>query len=223
MIAALFDADVVAVEAGPDAWEGTLLPEEEPFVARAVERRRREFTAGRTCARRALAALGIEGFPILVGEDRAPVWPEGIVGSIAHCDGYCGAVAARRGAILGLGLDVERADPLDARTRELVCTASERARLGAGAGAGRLAKAHFSAKESVYKCVGPILGRFLEFHEVEIDLDAGAGLFTARLRIPETLPGGAGRLDGRVAWGADHVFTGATLRRPPAAPSASSG
>ena len=51
-------------------WQGKLLPEEEAFVANVVPKRRREFTAGRICARKALEVLGVRNFPVLRGKDR---------------------------------------------------------------------------------------------------------------------------------------------------------
>ena len=45
--------------------------------------------------------------------DRAPVWPEGVVASLSHTAGLCLAVAARARDWRGLGVDLERALPLD--------------------------------------------------------------------------------------------------------------
>ena len=51
----------------------------------------------------------------------------------------------------------------------------------------------FSAKESVYKAVYPMLRRILEFHEVQLDLSVSipnrTGHFTARLPHGAQLPG----------------------------------
>ena len=41
-----------------------------------------DFSTGRYCAIKALEQLGIQDAIIPIGEDRAPIWPEGIVGSI---------------------------------------------------------------------------------------------------------------------------------------------
>ena len=66
-------------DAAPDVLEA-----ERPFVKKAVEKRRREFSAGRTCARQALRELGCADAPIVQDQNGAPLWPPGIVGSITH-------------------------------------------------------------------------------------------------------------------------------------------
>ena len=71
-----------------------LLPAERAALGQVVDGRRRDFAAGRHCARRALARLVGSPEPILSGPDREPVWPQGIVGSITHCDGYRAAAVA---------------------------------------------------------------------------------------------------------------------------------
>src|SRR6267378_346626 len=132
-------------------WSGTLLPEEEACLSpRAIAKRRREFTAGRVCARAALGRLGIRDFPLLAAADRSPVWPPGIVGSLSHCGDYCGVAVARRGEVAGVGLDVERARPLEGRLASIVCSPVEIRRLGAlpDLPAGLWAMIVFSAKES---------------------------------------------------------------------------
>ena len=88
MIAEILPSSVVSVEAFADSLDATLYPEEEAVVARAVAKRRREFTTVRACARTALARLGRPPAPIIPGPRGAPGWPPGIVGSMTHCDGY---------------------------------------------------------------------------------------------------------------------------------------
>ncbi|MBN1173619.1 MAG: 4'-phosphopantetheinyl transferase, partial [Micromonosporaceae bacterium] len=88
MIEAILPPLVASAELFHDPPDARMLPEEAPLVARAVPRRRAEFTTGRHCARLALASLGVEPAAILAGPDRAPRWPAGIVGTITHCDGY---------------------------------------------------------------------------------------------------------------------------------------
>ena len=109
---ALFDDDVRLSEADPASYEGALFPEEEAQITGAIEKRRREFTTGRGLARGLLPAFGIEGAVLVNGEDRAPIWPDGVVASISHTFGYCGVVVASSRDYRALGLDVEQAAPL---------------------------------------------------------------------------------------------------------------
>ncbi len=63
------------------------LPEEEPLIARSVAKRRNEFVTVRYCARQALVDLGLQPVPILKGDKGEPCWPDGVVGSLTHCEG----------------------------------------------------------------------------------------------------------------------------------------
>ena len=109
MIGELLPEAVVAVEAyGADAAvDAPLYPEERAVVARAVDKRRREFASVRRCARHAMVKLGLEPRPVLPGERGAPLWPEGILGSMTHCTGYCAAALVRAGELASLGIDAE--------------------------------------------------------------------------------------------------------------------
>ncbi|MGC4746842.1 4'-phosphopantetheinyl transferase family protein [Micromonospora sp. DT201] len=88
----------------PDA---TLFPEEEKTVARAVDKRRQEFTTARWCARQAMARLGRPPMPVLPGPRGEPQWPDGLVGSITNCAGYRGAVLAKADVVTTVGIDAE--------------------------------------------------------------------------------------------------------------------
>lgn len=187
---------VVVEEMYLDDAPAEMMPEETAQVAGAVLRRRVEFAAGRLCARRALARLGITGFPLRNGPDRAPRWPGGVVGSITHTGdvpgGFCGVVVGRAADVVALGLDAEQAEILDGTVRNYVLTGPEEQRLTIHAPARQatLAKVIFSAKECFYKAQYPLSGRFLGFEDVEIELDPGRGLFEARLTAtaPSGLP-----------------------------------
>ena len=216
-IRALFPEPVVALTAteGEDA---ALHPEEAACIVRAAAKRRREFAAGRSTARRALAQLGIEGFALLADADRVPRWPEGVVGSISHCAGCCAVVVARRGRILSLGLDVERAEPLEDELLVRICTPRELERARAlpppeGIDWGKLV---FSAKESAYKSYFPLARKLLGFQDMEIEFSADAARFSARL-ISEHAPSAAGArcFEGRAAWTRELVFAGVVLEAQP--------
>lgn len=182
---------------GDELDDAPLFPEEAAHVAKAVAKRRAEYAAGRACARAALAALGSEPGPIPRDAERgAPVWPEGVVGSITHCEGYRAAAVAHATDILTLGIDAEPHGPLpDGVLDVIVATPLERSRL-AGL-TEQDPKTHwdrllFSAKETVYKAWYPFHRRMLGFKEAELLFarDPGAtdrGTYTARLLIPGPL------------------------------------
>ena len=61
----------------------SLYPEERALISGVIEKRAHEFSTGRFCARQALLEFGIDNFPVLRGEQREPIWPKNIVGSIS--------------------------------------------------------------------------------------------------------------------------------------------
>ncbi|HVT68722.1 MAG TPA: 4'-phosphopantetheinyl transferase, partial [Trebonia sp.] len=129
MIEEILPTAAAFAEAFADPPDVVLFPEEEALVAAAVDKRRREFTTARQCARRALAALGVPPQPIMTGERGAPRWPPGIVGSITHCAGYRAAVAARDGDLVTIGIDAEPHLVLPDAVLPAVSLPGERARL----------------------------------------------------------------------------------------------
>ena len=217
MIDQLFPEGIVTVVATEAMWAGELFPEEAAAIARAVPKRRREFTAGRLCARAALTQLGVPPAPLLSAADRTPCWPEGIVGSITHCPDYCVSVVGRREHWAGLGVDAESAEPLEPALAARICRPAEIAQLeGHSPPAGtNWEKLIFSAKVSTYKCYYPLARTFLGFHDVTIEFRPEAGRFTARLLRDSVPPaGGARPFDGRFACDGAHVFTGVALPAP---------
>jgi 4'-phosphopantetheinyl transferase EntD len=167
-IAGLFQDGVVAAELKTPGDPSLLYPEESVSVAKAVHRRVQEFAAGRLCARRALAEFGITDFPLQAGADRAPRWPESIVGSITHTAGFCAAAVAERRNFSALGLDVEVVEDLKPELWPHVCVAAELAWLESIPAPERTAAAAliFSAKEAFYKCRYPVTGERLNFADL---------------------------------------------------------
>jgi 4'-phosphopantetheinyl transferase EntD len=194
-------------------------PLEAADVAAAVLRRRVEFATGRACARRALARLGVGGFVLRNGSDRAPRWPEGVVGSITHTGdvpgGTCAVAVASTRDVLALGLDAETGASLSPELWPDVLTPSERRWLNGApeASRSRLARLAFSAKECFFKAQFPRTRRFLAFEDVEISVDVSASAFEARVVRgapggPEGPEGPFMECRGRYLDGADLVLTG---------------
>ena len=198
-----------AAESFVDPPEAVLFPEEEAVIARAVPKRRQEFTTARHCARTALATLGAPPAPILPGEMGAPTWPAGYVGTMTHCAGYRAAAIARSDRVASLGLDAEPHQPLPSGVLPLVTLPEERDWL-TGYGQ-RWPDIHwdrllFCTKEAVYKGWFPLANRWLGFQDALVTIDPD-GTFEARLLVDD--PTAARR---RTA--ADHRRQVAGLRRP---------
>ena len=193
MLAELLPAAVEATEVfGNGCDDGELMPAERALVAGASEKRRREFTGARVCARLALARAGFRPAPILPGPTGAPQWPSGVVGSLTHCDGYRGAAVGRTEAFAAIGIDAEPHAALPEGVLAKVASESEQMAL---AGLARQApevcwdRMIFSAKEAVYKAWSPATGRWLGFTDAEVELDP-AGMFMARLLVAGPFVGG---------------------------------
>jgi 4'-phosphopantetheinyl transferase EntD len=147
--------------------EDTLMTPERPALATSVVKVRRASGTARIVARALLAQLGHARCPVPKAPSGAPVWPSGIVGSLAHDDRVAVAAIARRLDIEALGIDVEPAEMLPSDLLEMVATPRERLAIAADPYRGRLI---FAAKEAVYKAVNPLDQVFLDHHDVEVDL-----------------------------------------------------
>lgn len=195
MIERILPDSVAVAESFDDPADAYLYPEEAVTVARAVEKRRREFTTGRHCARRALVRLGRPAGPLPAGERGAPRWPAGVVGSITHCEGYRGAAVAPVAVIASLGIDSEPHGELPDGVLGAISLPAERdwlARRNAESGDIRWDRLLFCAKEAVYKAWYPLTRRWLGFADAEVsvapDADPHTGRFTARLLVPAPPP-----------------------------------
>ncbi|WP_431920371.1 4'-phosphopantetheinyl transferase family protein [Micromonospora wenchangensis] len=215
----LLPAAVSVAVAGTADWVGELLPEERAGLGeRAVERRRRDFTAGRVCARRAMTALGLPATPVPTAPSRAPVWPAGLIGTITHTRDYCAAAVARRTDLRAVGMDAERQRDLNPGVRRMILHPEEEDRLARLPGGVSWPIVVFSAKETVYKVWHPVVGSWLDFLDATVDLDPDAGVFTARIapaRVSAaTVADPPTVVTGRFAVEDDLVRTAAVLHLP---------
>jgi 4'-phosphopantetheinyl transferase EntD len=173
-LTALFPAGVVGAELRQPADPALLSPEEMQCVSHCATKRILDFTAGRLCARRALQELGVGAFSLLSADDRQPVWPASIAGSITHTEHYSAAVVARRRDIRSLGVDSQAIPAVQSDLWSRICTPGELARLQRFPPDRRMACAAliFAAKEAFYKCQFPLVREWLDFEEVVIETDA---------------------------------------------------
>ena len=163
------------------------LPEEEPLIARSVAKRRNEFVTVRYCARQALGDLGLPPVPILKGDKGEPCWPDGVVGSLTHCEGFRGAVVGRTADVRSVGIDAEPHAVLPAGVLDAISLPAERAELGALPGGAHWDRILFCAKEATYKTWFPLTHRWLGFEDAHItftvDGSGSAGGFESRILV----------------------------------------
>ena len=179
---------------------------------KAVNKRQTEFLAGRICAYEALrTTTGVPSI-VAVGEDRAPCWPSGVVGSITHGAGWAAVVAARTEQWRGLGLDVERLLPATRAERlaEEILTPWELQRWAELDETQRALRVTltFSIKESLFKALYPLVKTRFYFQEAELIHQGADG--RARLRLLNDLSDEwktGTELDGQFAQFEDYVLS----------------
>lgn len=190
-------------------------PQEGIAVKDAVPRRVAEFHAGRAAARAAMVALGMPPRPIPMGPDRAPIWPDGLAGSISHSADACVAAVGLRDDWAGVGVDVEEATALDPLLVAEICTRSEQRWLGQQPPSerGLMAKLIFSAKEAAYKAQYPISRVVFGFDVLEITIDRDRTRFEAVFQSSQgSIPADA-VLVGSYAHAAGLLVTGVAIRQ----------
>ena len=165
-----------------------LPPEKLPEVNFGLsQNRNQEYLLGRLAIKGALGSLGYS--PIWIERDpltKIPVWPEGITGSLSHSSGLALAVVGDSPPILGLGVDLEKANrTIDLGIERHICTQDESDDLRSlhlENHAIRLLLT-FSAKESLYKCFfGRIPRDLLRFKNVSLKWESSK--WTAHWKFP---------------------------------------
>ena len=141
-------------------------------IQRSVAKRQAEFLAGRLCARAALQQLDHLDCVPAIGEDRAPVWPAHISGSITHSTGHAAAIVAHTAQWRGLGMDLENVLTLERAERLAgeILTADEMRRMAdlPREQIALLVTLTFSAKESLFKALYPIVQKRFYFEHAEL-------------------------------------------------------
>jgi 4'-phosphopantetheinyl transferase EntD len=149
--------------------ERALFPEEARSLASGDQKRRRASGAARIAARELLGRLGYTEAILPRSASGGPVWPKGIIGSIAHDHHIAIATVGMRRDVIALGIDIEPAKRLDPDLVEIVLSPREQEWIADDPFRGML---FFVAKEAVYKALHPLNGKFLDHHDVVIDVKA---------------------------------------------------
>ncbi|WP_338723804.1 4'-phosphopantetheinyl transferase superfamily protein [Pseudomonas tolaasii] len=141
-------------------------------IQRSVAKRQAEFLAGRVCARAALQQLDHLDCVPAIGEDRAPVWPAHISGSITHSTGHAAAIVGHKAQWRELGMDLENMLPLERAERLAgeILTAEEMLRMASvpREQVALVVTLTFSVKESLFKALYPIVQKRFYFEHAEV-------------------------------------------------------
>lgn len=150
----------------------------------AVEKRQADFLAGRLITARAFEQLSLPATNISIGQNRNPIWPQGVVGSISHTKDMCGCLVSTHSNLL-VGIDIEakmkpqslraaRAKALNQVERDLIDGQNHM-------DPDTLTALVFSGKETLFKALHPIVQRFFGFDSAELSGSLDADAFKLRL------------------------------------------
>ncbi|GGX48662.1 hypothetical protein GCM10007385_15860 [Tateyamaria omphalii] len=193
--------------------EADLMAPERTSIAGMVPKRLREFAAGRAAVRMAALAHGDQPFPLPMGADRAPQWPDGVIGSIAHTDKACLAIVSRGKSLASIGIDLEHERSLPPAVADAISCRADRCKghtaqqeLG-----DRYDSVLFSAKEAAYKCQYPLSGTLIGFDAMSIRLSPEDGTFVAQFEQSVGAFDAGMTFNGRFAFCGGHVVTTAWI------------
>ncbi len=179
-------------------------------------KRRSDFRLGRAAARQALEAIGYPVLaPVLKGAHSEPVWPNEVVGSIAHGSGYGVAAVAWQQDVPAIGVDIQKIE--ERYTDELIARFADSdefdwVRSDPAKRTERAVKL-FSAKESVFKAIYPLGRVWCAFDVLHLTPAADDQGFKAKFRLP-SISSGDIEMDVGISCFDGHIITGALLARP---------
>ncbi|WP_439121926.1 4'-phosphopantetheinyl transferase family protein [Marivita sp.] len=139
-------------------------------LSHAVDKRRADYLAGRAMAHSAMSRLDHPLVPITNQPSRAPLWPEGLSGSISHARGRCACLLSRD-TTHTYGVDTEAIAQGRSLTAILSETLNDRERTIIAQDTGPAAANAtlvFSAKEALFKALFPTVGHHFGFDAAEL-------------------------------------------------------
>lgn len=145
-------------------------------------RRKNEFLLGRVCASKAYEMrFGSELIFLPIGENRSPLWPNEVVGSISHNQFWVGAAVSNTPSLLGVGIDFEVMGRTKSELSRHIRT-KEDLREHTFFSETELLTIIFSAKESLYKALYPTVKNFFGFDAAAVrKIDEELGTFAIDL------------------------------------------
>lgn len=147
---------------------GVKLPDK---IINSSKKRQAEFAVGRFLAHKEINKKGIYVDDIAIGENRCPLWPKGIIGSISHSDNYAVCCVLYNKECAGIGIDIEEIKNsfVCLEVLNIIATVKEINILkNLGFSSDRSAVICFSAKESAFKAIYPFLKIYIDFSDSEL-------------------------------------------------------
>ena len=150
-------------------------------------------------------------------QNGAPLWPQGIVGSITHSTTHAAAAIAQDSRLRGLGIDMETVSRVSPAIANKILTTPELTTLQCHPDPTekqRLLALFFSAKESIYKCLHPLLQCRIGFEDARIECEPDQSSIKIVLcpHIQSALPG-AEHLRGSYYYFDNTVCTAVWLKK----------
>ena len=135
----------------------------------ACTKRKNEFYSGRWCASQCLIQKNESNLVVQIGEDRAPIWPVGIIGSISHSDRLAAALLDENTDSLAIGLDIQPVSPqtLAQDLKNIILHPLEIKRFEHQFSA-KLFDLIFSAKETLFKALYPSCSIFFDHQDAQV-------------------------------------------------------
>ncbi|WP_169930027.1 4'-phosphopantetheinyl transferase family protein [Pseudidiomarina aestuarii] len=136
-------------------------------------KRKAEYLAARIVVKQALSALGLEVAQqqVSIAKDRSPVWPKDIIGSISHTQDFAVCCVTRAAEISLIGVDSElilSAPAARSLAAEIHNETELKLMTDAGFSEAVGTSIIFSAKESLYKALYPVVCCYFGFEQARV-------------------------------------------------------
>ncbi len=179
MVELKLPAGVVASFTTTSIDEHELFPPERLICQSYEPDRKQDFVRGRYCAHECLRRLSFPQ-PVAKSELGAPLWPEGLTGSISHSRHLAGAILAKKGRFRSLGLDIEVVGRITPDLWPVIFTKAEMDFLIRQRLPDRWSTFIFSAKEAFYKMQYPMTKAGMEAEDLEVVVGDAGVIFRAK-------------------------------------------
>ena len=211
----ILPADITSIFSARPPTDARLWGIETEMARNMGEKRYAEFIHGRHTARLALQQIGCPQAAIGKGKSREPLWPQHIVGSISHTLHCAAAAVTFDNKYLGVGVDMEPSKQLEEKLFKAICRPEELALFDrenlTPRAAGERAKLLFSIKESIYKCLWPSVQSFIDFTEMQIELNESKQSYTAIPHTTKISHDFVRRLEGRYKYHGELILSTAWI------------